>query len=492
VKTRRKTDWILLSVTALLVAATVAAWGWRSLAETQSPDATVETAASVSVSPQPASQSPFPTDLPPTQSSARATPSPAPATPSPVPATPSPVPLTPTLPPVTVTPMTDAQGICQEPLSADAFTADQTEYYVKAFKANIRTAPGTDTEIIRTAVMGDHFQRTGYGVCWSRLDLGDGQTGFILTDLITQEKIYPLNTKPEPEPTDQPQVDDNGIFQEPLPVASFTSDQTRFYVKAYTANLRQEPNTDSRILDKLAMGDVLTRTGYGTYWSRVKTADGTVGFVLTRLISASFVRAPVTPAPTAAPTPRPTATPEPTAVPTSKPTDSPAPTADPTPAGEPSPAPSASPTPDMTPEPSPSPTPEPEPEENAEFLEMARIVALEGSPTYGYDSYLAVATVIMNQVDHRYFPNTVMGVISYPGHFSTYTSTRKPYYNDAVYEATRDAYYNRVRNMPKYVIAFITPLNYEKNVAAGGAFSKMEVYTEAYGVYWCYYPADRP
>ncbi len=46
--------------------------------------------------------------------------------------------------------MTDAQGICQEPLSADDFTADQTVLLVKAFKANIRSAPGTDAEIIQT------------------------------------------------------------------------------------------------------------------------------------------------------------------------------------------------------------------------------------------------------------------------------------------------------------------------------------------------------
>ncbi|NLB44693.1 MAG: SH3 domain-containing protein, partial [Clostridiaceae bacterium] len=396
-KKRRKSDWILLGVAALLVAATVATWGWRSLAETQRLVEPADTTLGVSAAP--ASPSPSPVATQPTPPS-----TPVPATPSPVPATPTPARPTPTLPQVSITPMTDAQGICQEPLSADDFTADQTVYYVKAFKANIRSAPGTDAEIIQTAVMGDHFQRTGYGICWSRLDLGDGKTGFILTELVTSEKIYPINTKPDPEPTDQPQVDENGIFQEPLPVASFTPDQTRFYVKAYTANLRQEPNTESKILAKLTMGDILTRTGYGTYWSRVKTADGTVGFVLTRLISSSFVRAPATPAPTAPPTPKPTPsaepTPEPTrsADPTPEPSNPPVPTAEPTSGGEPSPAPTA------------SPTPEPEPEENAEFLEMARIVALEGHAAYGYDSYLAVATVIMNQVDHRYFPDNVMDV----------------------------------------------------------------------------------
>ena len=98
------------------------------------------------------------------------------------------------------------------------------------------------------------------------------------------------------------------------------------------------------------------------------------------------------------------------------------------------------------------------------------------------------------------YPNTVTGVLSYPGRFSTYSKAKAgdvsaSRLNANVYQAASDAYYNGVRNLPAYVIAFITPSAYETNVAKGGSFSKMVVYEidgnkVSYGAVWCYYAAD--
>lgn len=154
-----------------------------------------------------------------------------------------------------------------------------------------------------------------------------------------------------PLPTATPvpiETDANGIYQENSPIEAFTVDNRAIYIKAFNANIRVLPRTDATIIVKATMGDKLTRTGYGNYWSQVKTALGETGYVLTSLISTTIIYKPV-----------PTSTPKPSATP-----------------------------------------------------------------------------------------------------------------------------------KPSYVIAFITPDAYERNVAAGGSFSKMEVYKIAYNAVWCYYARD--
>lgn len=307
---------------------------------------------------------------------------------------------------------------------------------------------------------------------------------------------------PVPTATPYPvETDAVGSIQEGMPVEAFTVDDTIFYVLAYEANIRILPRTDSDIVTKVVMGDKLTRIGYGLNWSSIKTSKGQTGYILTSLITTEVIYKPV---PTATPTPKPVPTAKPTPTPTPKPTVAPTPTSTPKPTAAPTAAPAPDPTAEPTTEPTAAPAPDPTtesatepaaeptnpPEQNDEYDLFTRIIALEGSPQYGYDGYLAIASVIMNQVASPKFPNTVTGVLSAKGHFGTYLSTRKPNYNDAVYQAASDAYYQGKRNLPIYVIAFITPARYETNVAAGGSFSKMEVYQIAYGAVWCYYAAD--
>ena len=143
-------------------------------------------------------------------------------------------------------------------------------------------------------------------------------------------------------------------------------------------------------------------------------------------------------------------------------------------------------------------TPEPQDETLAEeagtsteYNLFCRIVALEGHPKYGYDLYLQVATVIMNRVESDKFPDTVTEVIKQKNQFSTYKTNRKPVYNDDVYRAAEDAYYRGKRNLPSFVLAFITEEAYPKNVASGGFFGRLEVYDTINTVVWCYWPEDK-
>ncbi len=211
-------------------------------------------------------------------------------------------------------------------------------------------------------------------------------------------------------------------------------DQT-MYVDSSALNLREKPTTSASAITKLKKHDKLTRTGIGDGWSAVTTANGTKGYVYTQHLTD---KAP--PAPT--------------------------------------PAPARS-----------SNTSKTSSNEN-EIALFTRIVAMESASQYGYEGYLAVATVIMNRVASSRYPNSITGVVSQPGQFSVYTSTRKPYYNDNVRKAVRDSL-NGKRNLPSYVLFFAMPHAYERNAARGGVFGRLEVYDISHGHVWCYYAADR-
>jgi len=205
------------------------------------------------------------------------------------------------------------------------------------------------------------------------------------------------------------------------------------YVKSSNLNLRSGPSTDDEVLDKLHKNTALTRTGIGDEWSKVVTSNGLTGYVYSSYITKL---------------------------------------------------------PNIT--------------LNASFRSehdysglsqeeidlLTKIVALEGSPKYGYDGYLAVTSVILNRVENPRFANTIFGVVSAPGQFSVYTTSRTPYYNDHVRQAVSDALAG-IRNLPSYVMYFITCAAYETNVAGGGSFSHLEAYGVTCGTVWCYRASDR-
>ncbi len=110
-------------------------------------------------------------------------------------AAPTQVPAAPTYPQET-----DANGVIQEGMPAEAFIPDQTTFYVEAYNANIRELPRTDAAILAAVTMGDKLTRLGYGLNWSKVQTEQGITGYVLTSLITTTVIY----KPAPTPTPTP------------------------------------------------------------------------------------------------------------------------------------------------------------------------------------------------------------------------------------------------------------------------------------------------
>ena len=61
----------------------------------------------------------------------------------------------------------------------------------------------------------------------------------------------------------------------------FAADNTTFYVRANQSILKQTPHMESTTVERLHLGQQVTRTGIGDTWSRIQTESGNEGYVLT-------------------------------------------------------------------------------------------------------------------------------------------------------------------------------------------------------------------
>jgi len=95
----------------------------------------------------------------------------------------------------------DAKGIPQEPIPIEKFTADAAVCYVLGDSTNIRENPQTDSPVILRVHTGDALNRTGFGQFWSEISLSDGQTGYVLSRLITEDFVARPTPTPTPKPT---------------------------------------------------------------------------------------------------------------------------------------------------------------------------------------------------------------------------------------------------------------------------------------------------
>ncbi len=106
--------------------------------------------------------------------------------------------------PATITRIFDAGGVPQEALPISAFTPDNTVYYVQVNLANIRELPNTSAAVLTRVTMGDQLVRLGYGLDWSNVQTAAGQTGYVLSSLITADVVVKPSPTPTPKPTPKP------------------------------------------------------------------------------------------------------------------------------------------------------------------------------------------------------------------------------------------------------------------------------------------------
>ena len=112
--------------------------------------------------------------------------------------------------------------------------------------ANIRSGPDTNKEILWTVFKGYPLQVTEHKGKWAHVVDFDGDKGWITTDLLAKEKTV--------------------------------------IVKANTANLRVGAGKDYEIAAEVKHGVVFKVLSTEGDWRKVKHADGTTGWILSKLL----------------------------------------------------------------------------------------------------------------------------------------------------------------------------------------------------------------
>ena len=126
--------------------------------------------------------------------------------------------------------------------------------YITATTLNMRTQPHTDSDVLVKIDMAEKVSCIAEGKDWVRVKYKD-YDGYIASEYTSKSMVF-------------------------RPV-----EETR-YVEASQLNLRAEPSTSSDVVTKLNNMQKLTRTGVGDGWSKIKTADGKVGYVASKYLTA--------------------------------------------------------------------------------------------------------------------------------------------------------------------------------------------------------------
>ena len=113
---------------------------------------------------------------------------------------------------------------------------------------NVRKEANIESTVISVLKLGDYVTISDSIDEWYIISLNDGQTGYVYSDLV-------------------------------LPINSETDLIKKGFVNTDNLNLREQPDTGSRILSRLHNGTEITITEESGDWYRVKTADDQRGWV---------------------------------------------------------------------------------------------------------------------------------------------------------------------------------------------------------------------
>ncbi len=145
---------------------------------------------------------------------------------------------------------TSAKGTAEKSASKPAAkkASATTAGYASVLKngANIRSGPDTKKEILWTVFKGYPLQVTSHQGKWAQVVDFEGDKGWITTDLLAKEKTV--------------------------------------IVKAATAHLRVGAGKDYEIAAEVKHGVVFKHLATEGDWVKVKHADGTTGWILSKLL----------------------------------------------------------------------------------------------------------------------------------------------------------------------------------------------------------------
>lgn len=190
--------------------------------------------------------------------------------------------------------LTVGDGSLPQPVPTTAAVAQPADQAANANPAGTQVAP-RDLSIADIDQNGltasSDFARSQTDLFWNPeadLDLAaiaDSLNGANLAALAAEGQSIAGDNLPAEPATAEPLVDDRGVALETVDPAAFTPDKSKLYIKVSKANIRSLPETTAQILAIQVQADAVTRLGYGSAWSQVKTSGGKTGYVLSSLLT---------------------------------------------------------------------------------------------------------------------------------------------------------------------------------------------------------------
>ena len=181
---------------------------------------------------------------------------------------------------LTVTESVDSEV---ELLDESTFTYDGNNCWISVNRANLRTEPDVDSEILSELDYGTCVLRISYGTLYSKIRLEDGTEGFILTSHLDTEEIEAEEEEEEeitatPTPTAAPtaapasNAEETTVAQTTAASYSESSYEATLYASC-DMYVRTGPGTSYSFITLLSPGDeinVIAQTDNGWY----KTSSG--------------------------------------------------------------------------------------------------------------------------------------------------------------------------------------------------------------------------
>ena len=134
---------------------------------------------------------------------------------------------------------------------------------------NVREEPGMDGAILTSVKNGATVTVTQKGSNWSRVSV-DGVEGFMATEFLRFGSTG------------------SGVVTGKKAIVTNPRD-------TQVLNLRQQPSLDAKVLSYYRNGAVVTILESGKEWHKVQTADGRIGYMMSRYLTVTGETAPVQP-----------------------------------------------------------------------------------------------------------------------------------------------------------------------------------------------------
>lgn len=170
--------------------------------------------------------------------------------------------------------------LLRETAPVTPFATTNRNQYISVDASNVRAEASTESAVVGQVRKDDKVLQIETDGTWSRIRTAAGVEGFVLNEFLTG--VVPA---PSPAPTtgttSPPASVETTTPREttPAPTNPFRDISGTVYVKTSAANLRSEPSTSSVVVDTLYYGAALQTLSTNDSWTKVKTANGQIGFM---------------------------------------------------------------------------------------------------------------------------------------------------------------------------------------------------------------------